>query len=251
MEKKKIFYLIVALQVVFLLGMIAMKQSTIVFGTKVILKTVPYDPVEFFRGDYINIRYAISTINPDMVKSDSKDFFTGETVFVTLQKGNDYWKAVEISKKKPEGVYIKGIISNVGTKNEYTIRDANGSKQYKYEEFAYSGDFPMMRSGSYSIGDQVQFSVLNERVQFMTLCQQGCPYNSDEYNQYHVGNIINIKKGLKELSISYPIESYYVPKGEGNLPQFRGGEMEVEVALWKGDAVATNILLDSKPIDFR
>lgn len=263
METKKIFYIIVALQVIFLLGMIALKQSTVAFGTRVVLKTLPYDPTEFFRGDYINIRYEISNIDPSTLKNDNKDFAAGEAIYARLEKTGDYWKVAEISHSKLQNPYIKGIVKGINMKVVYTIKETNSSKDYKYEE-----TIPYLNYGYrdyLQAGDKVQFTVFNDVVSYPYKCENGiCPYTSEPekpvkramdalnvQDQYHVGTITNVQKDLKELNVQYPIESYYVPKNEGNLPQFRNGEMKVEVALWHGDAIATNILINGQSIDFR
>lgn len=255
MEKGKLFYLIVALQVVFLIGMIGYKQSTVWFGEKVLLKPIPYDPTDILRGDFINIRYEISNINIDSIKSGTKDFNRGDTIFVRLEKGKDYSNAVEVSTKKTAEPYIKGAVNDVYTKNVYTVKEANSSAQYSYEETIYDNNYeamPVKKEQSFDVGDKVQFTEFNNRVDFLMKCPNGaCPYQSDIYNQYKTGNVINVKKGIKEISIEYPIESYFVPKNQGNLPQFRAADMLVEVALWHGDAVATNLLINGQKIDFR
>ena len=53
---------IVALQLVFILGLVAYKEVTLRFGTEVMLQTVPVDPRDLFRGDYVTLRYGISTL---------------------------------------------------------------------------------------------------------------------------------------------------------------------------------------------
>ena len=255
MEKGKLFYLIVALQVAFLIGMLGFKQSTVGFGEKVLLKPIPYDPTDLFRGDYITIRYEISTIKIDSIKSDTRDFSRGDPIFVRLEKGKDYSTAAEVSTKKTAEPYIKGVVDGVYTKNIYTVKEANSSNNYAYEETIYDygyGEVPTKTDQSYDVGDKVEFNEFNNRVSYLIKCPNGaCPYQSDVYTQYKIGNVINVKKGIKEISIGYPIESYFVPKNEGNLPQFRAADMLVEVALWHGDAVATNLLINGQKIDFR
>src|SRR3989344_1855044 len=206
MEKGKLFYLIVALQVVFLIGMIGSKQSTVWFGEKVLLKPIPYDPTDLFRGDYITIRYEISNIRLDSIKTDTADFKRGETVFVRLEKGKDYSNAAEISTKKTAEPYIKGVVEDIYTKNIYTIRDSNSSNTYIYEETVYDNDFgimplkPAAADQSYNAGDKVEFTEFNGRIGYLIKCQNGlCPYQSDQYTKYKMGSILSVKKGIKEV----------------------------------------------------
>src|SRR3989344_1081982 len=195
MEKGKMFYLIVALQVVFLIGMIGFKQSTVWFGEKVLLKPIPYDPTDILRGDFINIRYEISTIKLDSIKSDTKDFKRGDTIFVRLEKGKDYSNAAEASTKKTAEPYIKGRVDNVYTKNMYTVKEANSSNNYIYEETIYDNYYaiiPTKADQSFDVGDKVEFNEFNNRVNHLVKCQNGvCPYQSDDYTKYKIGNVIN------------------------------------------------------------
>ena len=52
MSQTKKFYLIIALQIVFLLSLIGTKVFTLATGEKVLLEVVPVDPRDIFRGDY-------------------------------------------------------------------------------------------------------------------------------------------------------------------------------------------------------
>ena len=45
--------LVVLLQTAALVGMVAIKQRTLITGTPVLLKTEPVDPRSLFRGDYV------------------------------------------------------------------------------------------------------------------------------------------------------------------------------------------------------
>ena len=247
MEHKTKFYLIVGLQIIFLIGMILLKQSTIAFGQKVLLKPIPYDPTDILRGDYINIRYEISDIRLDSIKRDAEDYMIGDVVFVKLEKGKEYWKAVEISKKRLQNPYIKGIIRAVNKMQKFTIKDLNSSKQYEYEQttpdYVYNSDYKL------SIGDRVQFNVFNDGVTWASKCLQHQCKGPDDYSK--IGTVINMGNEFKELSIDYPISTYFVPKNEGNLPQIRLADMLIEAAIWRGDAIATNILINGQKIDFR
>ncbi|HLG24311.1 MAG TPA: GDYXXLXY domain-containing protein [Candidatus Nanoarchaeia archaeon] len=259
MDKKKLFYIIVVLQAVLLLGMVAYKEATVAFGAKIILKTVPYDPTDFFRGDYINIRYEISDISLTSLDYNNEEFSRGNDVFVSLEpekdkNGVDYWKAKSVSNRKKAEPYIKGTVSEIYSKTIYTIKDEESGKDYDYEVIEYEGQYYYQQplEMSFKEGDEVQFNVFNNAATYAVKCDKElCPQNKGKLEGFKVGTIKKIAKGVKFIRISYPIESYFVPKNQGNLPQFRTGEMLVEVALWKGDSIATNILIDGQKIDFR
>lgn len=248
MEAKKLFYAIVILQMIFLLGMIAFKQSTVVFGQKVILKTEPFDPTNILRGDYINIRYDISTLDLSSFKN-SPEFNRGDKIYVRLAKKGDVWDAEEIGKNRLQEPYLKGIINAVNTKIAYSIKELNSSKEYQYEAFEYEGAYE--QNYLMKVGDKVEFNFIGGMINYAYKCEnnrcEGLKYKGD----LREGVITKVARGKKEISIDYPIQAYFVPKNEGNLPQFTSGEMLVEVAVWKGDAVATNLIINGQKIDFR
>lgn len=50
------------LQVLIIVGFAAAREATVRFGTEVVLQTVPVDPRDVFRGDYVVLRYEISSV---------------------------------------------------------------------------------------------------------------------------------------------------------------------------------------------
>lgn len=68
-------------------------------GSEVRLRTVPVDPRDLFRGDYVVLSYAISTVNAAKAE---REFRRGDTVYVTLTRDPDgFSKAAAASLTKP------------------------------------------------------------------------------------------------------------------------------------------------------
>jgi len=55
MNKKTIFILLAVFWLIIIGGFIGFKEYTLRTGQEVVLKTVPIDPRDLFRGDYINV----------------------------------------------------------------------------------------------------------------------------------------------------------------------------------------------------
>lgn len=112
MNHKRKFYLFVLFQLVILVLMIGFKYYTVTAGTKILLKTVPVDPRDIFRGDYVVLNYEISDLNLKKIPNDLKDFNNNETVYVRLYKSGKYWEVNYFSLAKPKtnqnDVVIKG-----------------------------------------------------------------------------------------------------------------------------------------------
>lgn len=117
MGKKKIFIGLGIFWLAILAGFIGFKEFTVRTGQEVLLKTIPVDPRDLFRGDYVVLRYEMSRI--DLSKFvDSPMFVANDTIYAEIEKGADgYGKVINFSKEVPQGkLFIKGV-----------VRYANGS----------------------------------------------------------------------------------------------------------------------------
>ena len=90
-------------------GIWAKHEYNLTHGTEVTLKAVPVDPRDFFRGDYVILRYEMSVFNFDEKKPRSQ-FKPNQFVFVPLKLENGKWGNGPITDKKPEGLFLKGRI---------------------------------------------------------------------------------------------------------------------------------------------
>ncbi|MDR1471693.1 MAG: GDYXXLXY domain-containing protein [Synergistaceae bacterium] len=85
------------------------------FGARVLLKTIPVDPRDFLRGDYVNLGYDIENIPewlmpPDLDNLPSNRGDRG--VYVKLDLDDDGVAAVSgVSFERPDGgLYLKGVL---------------------------------------------------------------------------------------------------------------------------------------------
>ena len=92
-----VFFAIIALQVVGLVGFAAVKQYAVATGTEVVLQGAPVDPRSLMQGDYAILDYEIAVV------SDKYEhlFEPGDDVIVLLTKqgwlttGVEVWGAME------------------------------------------------------------------------------------------------------------------------------------------------------------
>lgn len=105
---------VVALQVLVLVFMIAKKQWTLNSGQVIELETAPVDPRSLFRGDYVRLRYAISTPNPTELEGDDT-FARFDQIHVVVAPGERYWEPVSIHHRRPDvgpdQLVIKGEVN--------------------------------------------------------------------------------------------------------------------------------------------
>ena len=91
----KIFALIVTAQVGALAFFGLPYAQTLAFGKSVVLKCHTYDPHDIFKGDYVAVTYDVSS------KVDFSKFKSGDTAYLTLKKGAQYWEPVAATKEMP------------------------------------------------------------------------------------------------------------------------------------------------------
>jgi uncharacterized membrane-anchored protein len=82
------------------LGLVVESRARILRSdTEIRLRTVPVDPRDLFRGDYVVLNYAISTI---AAAKGEPAFRRGDTVYVTLTRDPDgFSRAVAASMSRP------------------------------------------------------------------------------------------------------------------------------------------------------
>lgn len=91
------------------------------FGNAIMVKTAPVDPRSLFRGNYVQLSYAISSVD-DKLTSD--DFSYGEVGYVTLRKEGDLYVATGLQRERPsDGTFIRGRVRSTfnGYRLEYGI----------------------------------------------------------------------------------------------------------------------------------
>ncbi len=116
-------------------------SSPAIYGTTIKVKVIiPIDPRELFTGDYVNLKYDISTINleeieaKDVYWAHKPEFKANDVIYASLYESNDgYWKIDKIYTYKPKNVDVclKGYVDRVYS-NTLFIRW--GFEQYFVEE---------------------------------------------------------------------------------------------------------------------
>lgn len=127
---KKIILIGISLSFVLIsLIMIISKEWTLSSGTVVVLDTIPVDPRDVFRGDYVDLRYTIGNIELSKMYSDIEKPMEGQRVYIVLEKKQKFWDAKKVLKNIPTdgSIAIQGRIINVYGNN---IRMRYGIENY-------------------------------------------------------------------------------------------------------------------------
>jgi len=96
-------------------GMAGMKEYTLRTGREVVLKTVPVDPRDLFRGDYVILSYELSRLDLGRLGVGRLALSPGQAVYVPLRLDGRYALASGIRTTPPEdgALYLKGRVQSV------------------------------------------------------------------------------------------------------------------------------------------
>jgi uncharacterized membrane-anchored protein len=108
------------LQLAVLVGMILLRMVLLTTGETLLLRVVPVDPRDIFRGDYVILNYNFTRVfdkeivGLGKVSYDNRREWAGRTVYVELLPEPDgkHWQGGDIHLAPPDhGKYIRGTIS--------------------------------------------------------------------------------------------------------------------------------------------
>ncbi|MGM7700284.1 GDYXXLXY domain-containing protein [Pseudalkalibacillus sp. Hm43] len=136
MNRKKLIYLLIVLQLVILGGIAGSHFMTLQTGERVTLETEPIDPKDLFHGDYVILNYKISRL-PVSLWADEGEPDYNESVYVVLKESGEVYEASSIHNNRPdtdEGevvlkAIVRGMMDHVGV-----IRLDYGIERYYVEE---------------------------------------------------------------------------------------------------------------------
>lgn len=117
---RKILVTAIILQVLMLLGLIAFHSMPLLFGKTVLIRVVPVDPRDLFRGDYVILSYAFSRTSPSQIEGlagTGDKQARGRNIYVSLVREPDeeHWRCDKLSIYQPDaGTFIRGRLFGHG-----------------------------------------------------------------------------------------------------------------------------------------
>lgn len=125
MNKKKAFLILVTFWLLILIGFVGYKEYTLRTGTIVVLQTIPVDPRDLFRGDYVKLRYKISSIDLTSLGQLDHKFKVGDATYVELEIKDKYAIVTNVfAQPIKDKLFLKGEVRSVAANNltvEYGI----------------------------------------------------------------------------------------------------------------------------------
>lgn len=133
---KRTRYVILAclVPILVLIGMTVIPLYTIYKGQEIVLATVPVDPSDPFRGDYVSLRFEAEEVPVKLVEQeilDKQNRLNGTRVYVSLTEVDGVYRPSKVSLEKPKkGIFLKGNY-------RYTGRAWDPVHQLETEEVAF------------------------------------------------------------------------------------------------------------------
>ncbi len=144
--KTKLLFFIVALQVAWVAGTIAVQERALRSGEVVHLETMPVDPRDLLRGDYVILNYKISTLPVSLFPEEwqtnlANSELEGRDVYVLLEKRGEFHEVVSASLEPVEDAtqrpQLRGTIQHTWrdrNQTNGTVRVEYGLERYYVEE---------------------------------------------------------------------------------------------------------------------
>jgi uncharacterized membrane-anchored protein len=141
----------VSLQLIVLLGLVAVNAAPLLVGDNVMLRVVPVDPRDLLRGDYVILGYEFSRVEPGQLAGlpnetncdGDRSEWKNRVVYVSLvrEPGGEHWEAEKFSFQRPQrGKFIRGRMIHYGRLNfdieQYFVQEGTGRK---YERAIHGG----------------------------------------------------------------------------------------------------------------
>lgn len=108
----KVLYILLGSLILFFASFILINEYTLISGEKVYLKTVPVDPRDLLRGDYVILSYQIEQDDRINTLIKEENLSNGDIVYLALNKDEeDIGTLNRVSTTKPDNeLFIKGKI---------------------------------------------------------------------------------------------------------------------------------------------
>jgi len=135
--KTKLLSLIVSLQVAWVVGTIAVQERALRTGEIVHLETMPVDPRDLLRGDYVILNYKISTLPAGIFPVEwqtnlAGSALNGRDVYVLLEKRGEFHEAVSASLEPVENAVGRPQLRGTIQHTWRTFNQTNGPVRVEY-----------------------------------------------------------------------------------------------------------------------
>jgi uncharacterized membrane-anchored protein len=140
-RERRVLLITAAAQLLILVAMIGLRAIPLLTGQTVLVRVVPVDPRDLFRGDYVILSYEFSRVPPQGVEGlpeawrGKRSQGEGRTVYVPLVQDADrvHWRAEKVTLVKPAaGPFLRGQMGRYGALQfgieSYFVQEGTGRR---------------------------------------------------------------------------------------------------------------------------
>ncbi len=142
--KATLLAVVVGIQISWVLAIAGFHDRAVREGTVILVETVPVDPRDLLRGDFVRVGYEFSSLTGGEFTpavNDPSWFRRGTPVYVELAREADgpFHRRIRVSREPmevaPGNVLLKGRVAWVGgSSTNFTVRAEYGVEQYYVAE---------------------------------------------------------------------------------------------------------------------
>lgn len=131
MLNKNTVFAIIALQALILCGMFVKAFYPLYSGQEIKLKTIPRDPRDWFRGNYVDLAYNYSQLDIAKLPNDldtSQVYSFGDELYLSLKEENGLYEPAGLWTEKPESgqIFLRVVVDAPFDSKSYSVVNLKG-----------------------------------------------------------------------------------------------------------------------------
>ncbi len=128
---------------IILIAMTILPLYTVYFGKEILLETMPYDPRDIFRGDYVTLSYKIDEVPIDkfpevLYEEGAQERYINKNIYAVLKKEGDFYTVDYMTFEKPKDrIYLTSKLTYL---YPFIDRDIEGKPTSRIMHMNYNLD---------------------------------------------------------------------------------------------------------------
>lgn len=129
--------LAILFQISIIVYMVTASLMPLITGKEIVLRTVPIDPRDLLRGDYVVLNYSFNRLGLDSIKNDihGERYKFGDELYIELEQKDNYYEPVGLWKNPPENkTFMKVIVKHFYGADTYGFASLSGGIESYYTD---------------------------------------------------------------------------------------------------------------------
>jgi uncharacterized membrane-anchored protein len=113
MQKKQLLFIIITFQILILVGMFGKAFYPLMIGEEVQFKTLPRDPRDLFRGNYVDLNYTFNTLDLATLPNDinrTGKYNYGDILYMSIAPKGEFFEPIGLWTNPPKDAKFMQVI---------------------------------------------------------------------------------------------------------------------------------------------